>query len=336
MQPHRLLFHILITFNPTHLIQPHSNFSYSLDAPYASQKCEEQLLCCSFLRTRTMCLLGMAHPLDQTEAFTYPALTCLSGVGVAKKLLGICWLVSSTPSLSVRIRTFIQSVSFQDGQSFHQMHIPVKLGRNSNLCEAGMDGGLLSFQLLAVVLDRSCKLNAPERSSVSHMMVLNRHHGIFQTNGSQRIQDLLGWYICQDIVHLELLGKQASSYRCTMSWQMYQPQMRVGAWCNFPSACKLHDSKSTVWLCDIVQSDRQQNDLSCAFAAAGSRGQPEAWLGDHLKIPHILYDVDNPAASHSRRNVGREAMAYLTFIAEHFDCLPEVSTIAQQKDKATI
>ena len=48
-----------------------------------------------------------------------------------------------------------------------------------------------------------------------------------------------------------------------------------------------------------------------------------AWLEKLSAIPHDIYH-ENESAHHRHSHVGLESMAYLRFIAEHYDCLPKV------------
>lgn len=49
-----------------------------------------------------------------------------------------------------------------------------------------------------------------------------------------------------------------------------------------------------------------------------------SWLSVWLPgIPHTIYDIGDPSAPHHvPANRGKEAMTYLTYIIDHFDCLP--------------
>lgn len=40
--------------------------------------------------------------------------------------------------------------------------------------------------------------------------------------------------------------------------------------------------------------------------------------------PYIIYEGNNSAAPHHHWNVGKEAMTYLKYIADYYECLPEV------------
>ena len=43
-----------------------------------------------------------------------------------------------------------------------------------------------------------------------------------------------------------------------------------------------------------------------------------------VRAPYILFEGDSVHAPHHHYGVGNEAMAYLTFIAQYYECLPEV------------
>ena len=54
-----------------------------------------------------------------------------------------------------------------------------------------------------------------------------------------------------------------------------------------------------------------------------------SWMPLHLEMPFIVYQADRrgtpDSVPHKHSNSGREASAFLMFIAEYYDCLPEVS-----------
>ena len=48
-------------------------------------------------------------------------------------------------------------------------------------------------------------------------------------------------------------------------------------------------------------------------------------MATHLQnTPFIVYQAGDEDVPHHYPNIGREAMAYLTFLAEYYDCMPEV------------
>lgn len=54
------------------------------------------------------------------------------------------------------------------------------------------------------------------------------------------------------------------------------------------------------------------------------------WLVKQVEVPFLAYQAENSSINgHQARvhnNQANEASAYLMFIAEYYDCLPEVST----------
>ena len=65
------------------------------------------------------------------------------------------------------------------------------------------------------------------------------------------------------------------------------------------------------------------------FGAAASRYEEDVfWMAIHLEVPFLVYQAEESqlheylANKHS--NVAREASAFLQFISEYYDCLPEV------------
>lgn len=61
-------------------------------------------------------------------------------------------------------------------------------------------------------------------------------------------------------------------------------------------------------------------------AASTHTESPEdvAWIPKDINIPFLVYYSGVKKASHNHPNVANEAMGYLTFIAEHYKCLPKV------------
>ena len=58
---------------------------------------------------------------------------------------------------------------------------------------------------------------------------------------------------------------------------------------------------------------------------AARHDEDVSWLATHLDgIPFMVYQDGDETAAHHHVSVGREAMAYLTFISEYYSCLPEV------------
>ena len=66
-------------------------------------------------------------------------------------------------------------------------------------------------------------------------------------------------------------------------------------------------------------------DSSAVLAVAGTR-HDASWLrqvGDHVE--YLIYQHDDPRKPNYFRRDGNEAGAYLQFINDYFDCLPNVS-----------
>lgn len=52
------------------------------------------------------------------------------------------------------------------------------------------------------------------------------------------------------------------------------------------------------------------------------------WIQREIEIPHLIYYTGGTNESHKHVNAGREAAGYLTYIAEYYECLPEVTLFA--------
>lgn len=69
------------------------------------------------------------------------------------------------------------------------------------------------------------------------------------------------------------------------------------------------------------------NEVSCLFciAVAGIRHDPR-WigsLGDDVEA--LVYQQEDPKAPHHYPEQGNEAAAYIQYIIDYYDCLPNVS-----------
>lgn len=53
-----------------------------------------------------------------------------------------------------------------------------------------------------------------------------------------------------------------------------------------------------------------------------------SWFNDLISIPYMVYHAGGDNTSHSHPNHGNEAMGYLMFMAEYYDCLPNVTLFA--------
>lgn len=62
--------------------------------------------------------------------------------------------------------------------------------------------------------------------------------------------------------------------------------------------------------------------------AAARYDEDISWMAVHLEVPFLVYQADDEKVHHfmphKHSNSAREGSAFLTFIAEHYDCLPEV------------
>ena len=74
-----------------------------------------------------------------------------------------------------------------------------------------------------------------------------------------------------------------------------------------------------------------QTDELCPSAAARYK-ENISWMPLHLDIPFMVYQADRrgtpETVPHKHSNSGREASAFLMFIAEYYDCLPEVHPVS--------
>lgn len=75
--------------------------------------------------------------------------------------------------------------------------------------------------------------------------------------------------------------------------------------------------------CDKKIRKLERNFLTCA-AAAPLRSEDELWMAKNLGVPYKLYQASNLTSQYHHPNTAKEAMVYLKFISEHYDCLPEV------------
>ena len=50
-------------------------------------------------------------------------------------------------------------------------------------------------------------------------------------------------------------------------------------------------------------------------------------MNDLIAVPFIVYHAGGENKSHSHPNHGNEAMGYLMFLAEYYDCLPNVCSL---------
>ena len=70
----------------------------------------------------------------------------------------------------------------------------------------------------------------------------------------------------------------------------------------------------------------QTSDFLARLLAVARHDEDVSWIATHLRdTPFMVYQAGDKTAPHFHSNSGREAMAYLTFISEYYDCLPEAS-----------
>jgi len=62
--------------------------------------------------------------------------------------------------------------------------------------------------------------------------------------------------------------------------------------------------------------------------AAARYKENVSWMPAHLEVPYMVYQAERRGMQgmvpHKHSNSAREASAFLMFIAEYYDCLPEV------------
>lgn len=49
------------------------------------------------------------------------------------------------------------------------------------------------------------------------------------------------------------------------------------------------------------------------------------WLNELVSVPYMVYHAGDTSKSHNHPSHANEAMGYLWFLAEYYDCLPNVS-----------
>lgn len=65
------------------------------------------------------------------------------------------------------------------------------------------------------------------------------------------------------------------------------------------------------------------SELSHAIAAT-TYNYPTDWMHREISVPHLVYFAGGDNETHKHENVGWESTGYLTYIAEYYNCLPEV------------
>ena len=105
-----------------------------------------------------------------------------------------------------------------------------------------------------------------------------------------------------------IAGNQSRSHSAKLFLQWQQSCHLCLTYCN-----------SEPYFCDIL--------MTFALSVAGKGKEEEPWMARHLRVPYLLYEADNTRGLHHHWGVGNEAMSYLQFIAQHYECLPEVSLI---------
>lgn len=51
-----------------------------------------------------------------------------------------------------------------------------------------------------------------------------------------------------------------------------------------------------------------------------------SYMAQHISVPYFIYRAGNTSHTHNHPNLANEALGYLTFIAEYYNCLPNVSS----------
>ena len=81
-------------------------------------------------------------------------------------------------------------------------------------------------------------------------------------------------------------------------------------------------------MCLLSERSRAKESRALIFVAAARYKENISWMPLHLDIPYIIYQANTRGSpgetSHRHNNTAREASAFLQFIAEYYDCLPEV------------
>lgn len=73
----------------------------------------------------------------------------------------------------------------------------------------------------------------------------------------------------------------------------------------------------------------------CLRITAARYKEDISWMAVHLEVPFLVYQAEdaelkpNHFIAHTHSNLAREGSAFLTFIAEYYDCLPEVKETSQ-------
>ena len=65
--------------------------------------------------------------------------------------------------------------------------------------------------------------------------------------------------------------------------------------------------------------------LSLLLPAATNYNTDISYMAQHISVPYFIYRAGNTSHTHNHPNLANEALGYLTFIAEYYNCLPNVS-----------
>jgi len=87
-------------------------------------------------------------------------------------------------------------------------------------------------------------------------------------------------------------------------------------------------SKSPLPEASVDDRCQGSKSLGDRFMITTSFQKPTAWMQKEISVPFFVYYAGGSNESHKHENVGNEAMGYLTFIAEYYNCLPEVMLFA--------
>ena len=61
------------------------------------------------------------------------------------------------------------------------------------------------------------------------------------------------------------------------------------------------------------------------YFAATTFESNTTWLNELVSVPYIFYHAGETSKSHNHPSHANEAMGYLWFLAEYYECLPNVS-----------
>lgn len=74
--------------------------------------------------------------------------------------------------------------------------------------------------------------------------------------------------------------------------------------------------------------NKEEHKNEALLVAASHNGVDTSWMAEELHIPYLVYMGNDFGALHHHAGIGNEAGAYLQYIVEYYDCLPEVTLFA--------